>query len=400
MLSRERDRQSLMFNFFQYRKSLPLIGLSFLLSLMLATCSNTATRSSEIRIGLIAPFNGAAAKTTGNPTERGAKLAIQPINDNGGLEIDGERYNVSLIVKDDRDNPDEAVAVANELINQEKVMAIVGPPRSRSAIPVAAVAERARIPTISTKSTNPQTTANKKYVFRAIYTDELQGIAIARFSVQDLKIEKAAVLYDVATDYSRYLAKIFQQEFERLGGNIVAFEDYTTDVENFQAPLEKIRDSEAELIFLPNYAEEISQQAQKIQELGLNVTLIGGDSWGSLLEESYKYLDGAFFAEVWTADLPNPENKQFLERYNQMYSEPANSHAALTYDAVNLILDIIKQQGKADSESIREGLADLQDYRGATGSISYQGSGDPVKSLAIVQIKNNRLEFYKQIDPD
>lgn len=389
-----------MFNFFKYRKSFLLICLSFLLSVLLATCSNAVTQSSEIRIGLIAPFNGDAAETTGNPTERGAKLAIQPINDNGGLEIDGKRYKVSLIVKDDRDNPDEAVAVANELINQEKVIAIVGPPRSRSAIPVASVAERAQIPAISTKSTNPQTTANKKYVFRAIYTDELQGQAIARFSIQDLKIEKAAVLYDVATDYSRYLAEIFQQEFERLGGDIVAFEAYTTDVQDFKVPLKKIRDSEAELIFLPNYAEEISQQAQQIQELGLNVMLIGGDSWGSLLKENYGDLDGAFFAEVWTLDLPNPENKQFLERYNQTYTEPANSHAALTYDAVNLILDIIKQQGKVDSELIREGLANLQDYRGATGSISYQGSGDPVKSLAILQIKNNKLEFYKQVDPE
>ncbi|MEM9542834.1 MAG: ABC transporter substrate-binding protein [Cyanobacteria bacterium P01_E01_bin.42] len=389
-----------MFNFCQYKKSFLLVCLSCLLVIVLANCGQTAIESSEIRIGLIAPFNGDAADTTGNPTERGAKLAIQPINENGGLEIDGTSYTISLIVKDDRDNPDEAVAVANELINQEKVIAIVGPPRSRSAIPVAAVAERAQIPTISTKSTNPQTTANKEYVFRAIYTDELQGIAIARFSKQNLEIEKAAVLYDVATDYSRYLAEIFQQEFEDLGGSIVAFEAYTTDVQDFQAPLERIRESEAELIFLPNYAEEISQQARQIQELGLDVALIGADSWGSLLEENYQDLDGAFFAEVWTADLPNQENQKFLERYYQTYTEPPNSHTALTYDAVNLILDLIQQQGKVDSESIREGLADLQDYRGATGSISYQGSGDPVKSLAILQIKNNRLEFYKQIDPD
>ncbi|MGK7925863.1 MAG: ABC transporter substrate-binding protein, partial [Spirulina sp.] len=318
----------------------------------------------------------------------------------GGLEIAGQKHLVSLIIKDDRDNPDEAVAVANELINQEKVIAIIGPPRSRSAIPAAEVAENAKIPMISTKSTNPQTTANKKYVFRATYTDELQGQAIARFSAQELGMKKAAVLYDIANDYSRYLAEIFKQEFERSGAEVVAFEAYTTEVKEFQSYLEKIRDSRAELIFLPNYAEEVTQQAKQIHDLGLDIALIGGDSWGSLLEESYSDLEGAFFAEVWTADFPNPESQQFLEQYNRAYQEPVNSHAALTYDAVNLILNIVQTQGKADPESIREGLANFQDYRGVTGSISYKGSGDPVKSLAILQIKNNQLEFYQQIDPE
>ena len=388
-----------MFNFFKYRKSLPLIFLGGLLAILLATCTQTPSEVPEIRIGLIAPFNGNAAETTGNPTERGAKLAIQPINENGGLEIDGEKHPIALIVKDDRDNPDEAVAATNELINQEKVIAIVGPPRSRSAIPAAEVAERARIPMISTKSTNPQTTANKKYVFRATYTDELQGQAIARFCAEELKIKQAAVLYDIANDYSRYLAEIFQQEFEGLGGNLVAFESYTTDVRDFQTSLEKIRDSEAEAIFLPNYAEEVARQAQQIQELDLEVTLIGSDSWGSLLQESYADLEGAFFAEVWTADFPNPESQKFLERYNRAYQGPVNSHAALTYDAVNLILEILRDRDTLDPESIREGLANVQGYRGVTGSISYEGSGDPVKSLAILQIKNDRLEFYQQIDP-
>lgn len=388
-----------MFNFFRSKKSLILISLSCVLAILLANCTQPVPESSEIRIGLIAPFNGDAAETTGNPTERGAKLAIQPINEKGGLEIDGKKYQVSLIIKDDRDNPDEAAAVTNELINQEKVIAIVGPPRSRSAIPAAEVAERAKIPMISTKSTNPQTTANKEYVFRVIYTDALQGKAIARFSAQDLKITKAAVLYDVANDYSRDLATIFKQEFENLGAQVVAFESYTTDVQDFQVPLTKIRESKAELIFLPNYAEEVAKQAKQIKELGLDVTLIGGDSWGSLLEESYADLEGAFLAEVWTVDLPNPENKHFLEEYHKMYQETVNSHAALTYDAVNLILEIAQKQGKADPESIREGLAHLKNYQGATGSISYEGSGDPVKGLAILQIKNNKLEFYQQIDP-
>ncbi len=392
-----------MFNFYKYRKFLTfiaLVALSCLLTILLASCTQTPSESPEIRIGVIAPFNGNAAETTGNPTERGAKLAIQPINEQGGLEIAGQKHLVSLIIKDDRDNPDEAVAVANELINQEKVIAIVGPPRSRSAIPAAEVAENAKIPMISTKSTNPQTTANKKYVFRATYTDELQGQAIARFSAQELGIKKAAVLYDIANDYSRYLAEIFKQEFERSGAEVVAFEAYTTDVKEFQSYLEKIRDSRAELIFLPNYAEEVTQQAKQIHDLGLDIALIGGDSWGSLLEESYSDLEGAFFAEVWTADFPNPESQQFLEQYNRAYQEPVNSHAALTYDAVNLILNIVQTQGKADPESIREGLANFQDYRGVTGSISYKGSGDPVKSLAILQIKNNQLEFYQQIDPE
>lgn len=376
-----------------------LASIGCLIAIFLVGCDRAPKPTPEIRIGLIAPFVGTAEETTGKPTLQGAKLAIKEVNDAGGLKVNGVSQKIVLIVKDNKDNPDDAVAVATTLINQEKVVAIVGLPRSRSAIPVANVAERAGIPLISSTSTHPDTTANKKYAFRIAYTDDFQGQVIATFAARELGMKKAALLYDIATEYSRDLSQIFTKEFESLSGKVVASESYTTDQQSFRNQLENIRQSQAELLLLPNYAEEVANQAQQIRELGLEITLIGGDSWGAVTEDNYPNLEGSFFAEVWTPDIPNAATKDFVPRYTEVYNEEPNANSALTYDAINLVFQAIKSQDKADPESIRQGLANTKNYPGVSGNISYQGTGDPVKSVVIVRVQNGKRLFYKEIKP-
>lgn len=385
--------------FVKRRQLLSLTWMGWLIALLLLGCDRSPQTAAEIRIGLIAPFNGKAEETTGKPTVNGAELAIAELNKMGGLKIDGEEQKIVLIIKDNRDNPDEAVAVATQLINQEKVVAIVGVPRSRSAIPVANITERSGIPFISTTSTHPDTTANKKYAFRLAYTNAIEAQVIASFARKKLGIKKAAVLYDIASDYNRDLAENFEKKFEALEGEIVASETYTTDQQTFKKQLEKIRESKAELVFLPNYAEEVVKQAREIQSMGLELKLIGGDSWGAIGEENYSYLEGGFFTEIWTADIPNSATKDFVELYTRVYGEKPNGNAALIYDAVNLIVEAIKNKNKADPESIRNGLAEMKNYQGVSGNISYQDSGDPVKGVILLKIENGRLVFYEQVEP-
>lgn len=385
--------------FVKPRQLLSLTWMGWLIALLLVGCDRSPQTAAEIRIGLIAPFNGKAEETTGKPTVNGAELAIAELKKTGGLKINGEEQKIVLIIKDNRDNPDEAVAVATELINQEKVVAIVGVPRSRSAIPVANITERSGIPLISSTSTHPDTTANKKYAFRLAYTNEIEAQVIASFASKNLGIKKAAVLYDIASDYNRNFAETFKEKFEALKGEIVAYEAYTTDLQTFTSQLETIRESQAELVFLPNYAEEVVKQAREIKNMGLEVKLIGGDSWGAIGEENYSYLEGGFFAEVWTEDIPNAATKDFVELYTRVYGEKPNANAALTYDSINLIAEAIKNKNKAAPESIRNGLAEITNYEGVSGNISYQNSGDPVKGVILLKIENGQRVFYEQVEP-
>jgi branched-chain amino acid transport system substrate-binding protein len=195
------------------------------------------------------------------------------------LDVGRRKLKVMLLVEDDQDRAELAARAAQKLINQDKVAALVGPSLSRNAIPVADVAEGARIPMISPNSTNPATTAGKKYAFRVDFIDPFQGRVIARFARDELHAQTAAVLYDVASAYNKGIAEVFRQVFAEAGGQVVAFESYTTDARtNLAAQLGRVRASAPQLVFLPNYADEIPIQVEQARQAGIGATLLGSDA--------------------------------------------------------------------------------------------------------------------------
>lgn len=367
---------------------------------LIAGCSREQPAPLEIRVGLIVPITGDFAKTGGQMAVQSAKLAVQQVNEAGGLEVQGKKHQVVLAIADDKDSPDEAIAAARRLVYQENVVAIIGLLLSRIAIPTAQFLEQAQMPTISSTSTNPQTTAGKKYIFRVGFVDDFQGKVMANFAWQELKAEKAAVLYDIASPYNRGLAEVFKQVFEQSGGVVVAFESYTTDANtDFRPQLERIRDRNPDVLFLPNYDNDLPLQAQQIRQLGIGATLIGSDTWGAALPKVWSQLEGGFFTNLWHQDLDSSQTQAYLQAYRQTYNELPNNDAALTYDAFGLLFQAIRNQGKADPESIRQGLSQIKDYQGVSGTIEFQGTGDPIKSAVILEIKQGKPVFYQQVNP-
>jgi branched-chain amino acid transport system substrate-binding protein len=335
----------------------------------------------------------------GISTRQAAELAIKDINAQGGLLVDGVRRPIKLIYGDDQDNPEIAVNVAKRMINQDKVVALVGLPFSRLAIPVANVAEQAHIPMISSTSTNPETTAGKKYVFRVTFTDPFQGTVMAQFARNDLKVERAAVLYDQASDYNRGIAEVFKQAFTADGGTIVAFEPYVTGETDFRASLARIKANDAQVLFLPNYYTEVPVQAAQARELGLDIPLLGSDGWDINALAALPDLDGSFISQSWHPDTANPPAQAFIKAYQAAYNGalPYDIEAN-TYDAFGILFQAIQNQKSSDPEAIRQGLANLS-YTGVTGAINYRDSGDPVKSAVIVQFKDGTNIFYQSVNP-
>lgn len=384
----------------RFRQLLLLIFIGFAIAIIPISCTQSLPPTPEIRIGLIAPITGELAHTVGKGTVEGAKLAVREINDAGGIKVGESQQKVVLLIEDDRDTPDDAVEAARKLIYQENVVAITGLPLSRMAIPVAKIAEDSRIPTISSWSSNLETTKGKKYVFRLPNTDNVAGKVIAEFAFKKLGYKRGAVLYDIASEFNRDLAEFFKLEFEKAGGKIVAYEFFTTDIQDFTPQLKRIGNSSAEVLFLPNYAEEVSQQIKQIRQLGLNIDLLGCDTWSALAESDRLKLEGSFFTDIWSPNLENPQTQAFVNAYRQVYNQIPPTIAAMTYDAMGLIFAAIESQGKADPESIREGLANIEHYLGVSGKISYPDSGDPIRNVLIMQFQDGEAAVYKQVKPD
>lgn len=383
-----------------------LIGLLLSLNFSLAGCVQSFTQTdpqtdqpiAPIRIGIVDCLTGDDAES-GRATVDAARLAVQEVNAAGGLDLAGQKHPVELVIKDTQSKPEEAISVAQALINQENVVAIVGPQYSRYAIPVAQLAEQSQIPMISPRSTNPETTQGKRYVFRANFIDTLQGEVVAQFAHNDLKAKQAAVLYDIASPYNQGIALVFRQIFTEQGGKVVAFESYTTGEQDFTTQLRTIRDRRPDVLFLPNYANEVPLQAQQARQLGISATLLGADAWGGIKESDRTRLEGAYFSDHYVPETTNEMTQRFIQRYRQIYGDAPNATAAATYDSLGLLFNVIQKQGKTDAESIRQSIAEFGAYQGVTGVLDYQGSGDPIVSVAILQIKASRAVFYKEIEP-
>ena len=370
-----------------------LIGL-----FLLAGCGPTEETVSQIKVGVIAPLTG-SIPAVGQSTKNAAELAVKEINDAGGLDVGGQKTEIVLFIEDNEDKEESAVSAAQKLINQNNVVAIIGPQASRNAIPASTIAENARIPMISPWSTNPETTAGKKYVFRVAFIDPFQGRVMARFAIEELEAKEAAVLYDVASAYNKGIAEIFEQVFEEAGGQVVAFEAYTTGEEDFTTQLTAIRDSGADVLFLPNYYNEVPLQVRQAHELGVEATAIGSDSWGQLAAEDMAEMEGLFFSTHYASDIASDVAQEFINKYKEAYGEIPDDVAALTYDAFGMLFQAIESRGEADPESIRNGLATMSQYEGVTGMMEYKGTGDPVKSAVILQIRNGKFTFYKLANP-
>ena len=369
--------------------------------------SAAAVRAESVRIGVIAEITG-DMPAVGASCRNAAAMAVKEVNAAGGLDVGGRRLKVELFVEDNGGKADQSAAAAQKLITQEEVVAIIGPNASRYAIPASEIAESNQTIFITPWSTNPKTTLDavtgkpKRYAFRSCFIDPFQGKVLARFAAETLKAKRAAVLYDVASDYNKGIAEVFKADYERLGGKVVAFETYTTNDRDFSAQLTKIKAAAPDVVFLPNYYSEVPLQVQQAHRLGITAPFLGSDSWGSaeLLKLGGADLEGYYFSTHYAADNAAPAAVKFITGYTKAYGTAPDDVAALTWDAFGLLFTAIGNAGKTDREAVRAALARLPGYAGVTGDMKFQdGSGDPIKSAVILQIKGGKFVYVTNAKP-
>jgi branched-chain amino acid transport system substrate-binding protein len=362
---------------------------------------------STIKVGLIAELTG-DIPAVGASCKNSAEMAVREINEAGGITIGSRKYTMELLIEDSSDKPEQAADVARKLITGENVVAIVGPNSSSNAIAVSEIAEDSKVPMITPWSTNPKTTlkagtkAPKKYVFRATFIDTFQGRVLAKFALDTMKAKKAAVLYDAASEYSKGVAEFFKKNFEEMGGRIVAFESYPAHAKDYSPQLMKIKDSSSDIIFLPDYYDDVPRQIIQAHHLGIKAPFLGSDSWGSqdLLKLCGRDCEGYYFSSHYSAGSPDPASKKFIRDYVAAYGETPDDVAALTYDSFGLLRRALISAGSLDRQALRNALAKIKGYEGVTGKMRFRDdSGDPIKSAVILRIKDGTFVWFADVLP-
>ncbi|MEM7354942.1 MAG: ABC transporter substrate-binding protein, partial [Acidobacteriota bacterium] len=363
-----------------------------------ATVQRT-TAPPEIRLGLVVEHPSPISTLVLDAT----KLAVSQFNADGGIVVDGTRRPVTLVVEEADSTPEGATQASFELINQQKVMAIIGPTYSRNAIPSGAVAEKAGVPMVCPGPSHSQATAGRRFVFRVTHTNSYQARAVARFARQKLGVKTVAVLFDVAEAYSREIEQVFEPAFEALGGEVIAVESFTTGEQDFRPQLERIRAADPDAILLPNFRDEVFFQVEQARELGIDAVLLGTDSWPVTGPLDGRGLEGSFLALAWHRDLAAviPAAADFVARFSDVYDIEPDDGAALTYDAARLLLSAIEAAASVEPEAIREQLAQIEGYLGASGTITYLGTeGDPRRSVVIGQYQAGEIRLVDRIEPE
>jgi branched-chain amino acid transport system substrate-binding protein len=357
-------------------------------------------QAKEIRIGLITPLSG-DVKTFGESVRNSFLIAVEEANARGGVV----GMKITYVVQDDKNDPTEAANVANLLVNQQRVKAIVGSVTSKTTIPVSDIIQSARIPTISPTATNPKVTVadgkRKDYMFRACFIDPFQGTVMAKFSRETLKGKSAAVLYDASNDYSKGIAEIFRDTFRKQGGKVAAFESYGKDDVDFSALLTKVKASGADVLFLPDYYNKVGLIAKQVREKGLNVRLVGPDGWDSpdLVKIAGSAIEGGYFSNHYSPDDRRPEVVAWVKKYKERHGQVPDALGTLAYDATNLLLEAIRKAGSDDPKKIRDALASIKDFKAVSGKSTMGRDGDMIKSAAILKIEGGRQKFVKMVNP-
>ena len=388
--------------------------------------------SAPILLGLMAPLSGDFAVLAGKEMVTGAELAVAQANQAGGVLVGDRRYGVRLLIADDENKPEAMLRAADQLRNTGVQALITSPQSSLNSLLVAALEIKSFPIPLITSATDPMITFQSsnqasdqvKNIINIGLDQELQGAALAHFAHQTLQAKNAAILYN--SDNSSNLVTAFQQTFQALGGRVVTKATYQTNTVNpslskaninklqsnsrnnsqnnfqdtrqdFLDRLQRINQQQPDVLLLPNPLPDLISQGLALQKLAIEFPLIGGDSWAGIISANLPLLEGGFFLSPWHPRLPTPENQKFIADYTRAYRQAPRSNAALTYDAVQMILGAIATQRELSPEAIGQGIQESSPFFGTTGTIlypSFQG-----RSMVINQVKNGEAEFYQQLAP-
>jgi branched-chain amino acid transport system substrate-binding protein len=354
------------------------------------------TGEDTILVGEVGSLTGSEA-TFGISARNGIELALKEANEAGGVR--GKK--LAVRVYDSQGKPEEAAQAVTRLIAQDKVVLILGEAASSVSMAMAEKAQAAGVPMITPTSTAPEVTQKGDYIFRVCFIDPFQGKVMAKFTRENLKLDSVAILTDNKAAYSIGLAKVFTEEFQKLGGKIVANESYSKGDTDFRAQLTAIKQTKPQAVWVPGYYTDVGIIARQKKELGLAVPLLGGDGWESdkLFELGGSALDGSYFSNHYSLDNPDPILKEFVEKYQKAYGSPPDSVAALAYDAARLGVDAMKRAPDVSGKALRDAIAATKDFPGVAGKITLNANRDAEKQAVVVKILDGKTQFVTVVAP-
>ncbi len=358
-----------------------------------STAGDAAATGDTIKIGGLAPLTGNVS-VYGIATNNGIKLAVNTINKAGGVL--GKQ--IEYICNDEKGDATEAVNAYNKLVQNDKIVALVGDVTSKPTIAVAQKAVKDGMPMITATGTAADITKAGDNIFRACFIDPFQGELMAAYAEKKLNAKTAAIIYDNGDDYSTGVANAFEAAAKAAGITITNKEGYQTGSVDFKSQLTKIKAGNPDVIMVPVYYSDVALIAVQAKEVGLTGKLLGSDGWDGVLEKidksNWDAVKDCYFCSQYSAESKDPKLQAFLKEYKETYKMDANMFAVLGYDAMGMMVAAINKAGNADPDKIIDALKSLQ-YKGLTGETTFDENRNPIREAVITTIADGKYKFVE-----
>ena len=372
-------------------------GLVF--SLVISGCGTTsvstddskATTGGEIKIGVAGPFTGPIAET-GATIKNAVELAAEEVNASGG--INGKK--IKLVIEDDKADPKESASIANKFAADTTILGVIANYTSSTTLAGAPIYNKVGLSQLSYGSTSPAVTNAGPYTFRDITTDAYDGEFVAQWTV-DEGYKNIAILYE-NDDYGKGLADVYNKKVTSLGAKVVMQEPYNLgETKDFSAILTKMKNNNPDAIFIAGQYNEAAMIIKQGKRLGINYPVIGSNGLYSdaLIQLGGPDVEGLLVIGAFHSSADYPEAKAFIDSYKSKFGSEPDIWAAFAYDAAKIMFDAVKNGGE-DRKKINDWLTTMKDFKGATGTTTFDQNGDCIKQPLKLIVKNGKFEMYKK----
>lgn len=345
---------------------------------------NVLASDNTVNVGVVLPLSGQTSNY-GIEALKGINLAVEEINENGGVK---DRH-LNLIIRDNAGAPTKTSLEVTSLIQEESIIAVIGPITSTNATAAAAVAQQYKTPLILPIATSPYVTEIGEYICRICFTDPLQSKALAEFSKQNLKSEKVAIIFEKNSSYSEKLSEFFSLRFQDMGGKIVFMESFKHNSNNLTSLVDDALKQNPDILFLPVYYPEAAAIFNYIDKIGSSVVMLGGDGWDStelFRLTNHKIKSGqVYLSSHFSLQLQEQQGSSFVEKFQQTFGHSANAVSALGFDAVKVLADAMNRATIFSKDGIQQAIVSTNNFQGVTGRISINEKRNVIKDIYILQ---------------
>jgi len=365
---------------------------------MLAACGNSSTDDTEsagsddvvkAKVGVISYLTGPGA-SYGEAITNGINLAHKEIAELGEVDIE-------LKIEDSAGKQEEALSVAQKLMNSENVDAIIGPTLSTEMQIVGPEADLNGVPILGTSNTAEGIPQLGEYVFRNSIPETLAIPASVQKAIDKYGAKKVAILYGNDDVFTKAGYDTMKQVAKDLDLEVLTTETFQLGQSDYKAQLTKIKSLNPDLVLasaLYNEGAVILDQARK---MGIDVPFVGGNGFNSpeVIKIAGDAANGLIVATPWFAKKDDEKVKKFVEDYEAAYGMEPDQFAAQAYDGFYVMAEAIKNAGEADRDAIRDALVEIKDFEGVLGNMSFDEEGDIIMEPTVLIIEGDEYVVFE-----